>query len=289
MSIRALNWAFAQKLENSSHKFVLVALADSADDYGICWPSYNTIAEKCSIARRSAIRAINEMTKLGLITKKARYKAEGQNSNAFQLQMGVKISDDHPLKDLVSQSHPLVTESHPPSDTVSPKSTTEPLKEKKPLSRNEFMQEVDRGYKADAFKDWPHLTETEIFNAAEACLDFFGAKGEWPAGQPVYVVRHWIRGGIQKGTIRKTDKPETGFHESKPEIKRDDLPMWKLAILKKVDEKTYKSWFEQLQYSEGKLYAPTKFHRDHLRAHYEYIINTALGHTEIEVREPEYA
>jgi len=284
MSIRALNWAFAQDLKNSNHKFVLVALADSADDYGICWPSYNTIAKKCSVHRVTAIKAINSLMELGLLSKKARYKSQGQNSNAFQLKMGVKISDDHPLKDLVAEDYPLVAEDYPPSSQALPKSTTEPLKEKKALTRNEFLREVDKGYKSDAFKDWPHLTETEIFNAAEACLDFFGAKGEWPAGQPVPVLRHWIRGGIQRGTIRKTDKPETGFQESKPKEPENKMQPWhEKARVVMQDDAQFRSWIRPLHWDgNGHVIAPSAFMADHVRIAYGDLLAMVI-HSDIQI------
>lgn len=286
MSIRALNWAFAQDLPKSNQKFVLVALADSADDYGICWPSYNTIAEKCSIDRGTAIRAINFLIEKGLVTKKSRFKSDGQNSNAFQLQMGVKISDDHPLKDLVADCHPLVADCHPPSGRLPPKSTIEPLKEKKALSRDEFLREIDLAYQENAFAEFSHLTESEIKHSADACLDFYGSKGEWPVGEPMYVLRHWIRGGIKNGTIRKTDKSQRALQESKPEIRADDLPEWKRKLLERLGEKVYISWIAALELTEkGNIAAPTSYSRDYVRNNYGDAILSVLPDAEIIYRE----
>lgn len=285
MSIKALNWAFAQKLENSSNKFVLVALADSADDFGICWPSYNTIAKKTSLHRATVIRAVNALIDQKLITKKSRFKAQGQNSNAFQLQIGVKIEADHPLYDLVAQrDHPSRTE-RPPQSQSATQITNEPIIEKKALSRDEFLRVIDKGYQESAFEEWPHLTETEIKQQAQACLDFYGAKDEWPAGNPVYVLRTWIRGGIKNGNIRKADKPAKALQESKPEIKSEALPQWKQELLKRVGAAAFASWMQPLELIDGELIAPTTFHAQWVTRHYEDHIEAVLTGVKVIHRE----
>ncbi len=45
MSIKAMNWAWEQRLPPNS-KLILMALADSADEIGKCWPRVRLIAEK---------------------------------------------------------------------------------------------------------------------------------------------------------------------------------------------------------------------------------------------------
>jgi len=52
MSIVATNWAWGQQL-TPTVKFVLLALADSADDHGVCWPSVQTVARKCGVSSRT--------------------------------------------------------------------------------------------------------------------------------------------------------------------------------------------------------------------------------------------
>jgi hypothetical protein len=48
---------------------VLVCLADFADDYGKCFPSVDTIAERTGLNSRSVRRAISDIEKQGLITR----------------------------------------------------------------------------------------------------------------------------------------------------------------------------------------------------------------------------
>ena len=42
MSIEAVGWALHRNLE-TAEKFVLVALANFADVYGVCWPHQETL------------------------------------------------------------------------------------------------------------------------------------------------------------------------------------------------------------------------------------------------------
>lgn len=56
-----------------AHRLVLLALADIADENGICWPkfdtSYQTLADMAGIERRSAIRVIDDLIKAGHLFK----------------------------------------------------------------------------------------------------------------------------------------------------------------------------------------------------------------------------
>ncbi|WP_409365500.1 helix-turn-helix domain-containing protein [Klebsiella pneumoniae] len=42
------------KVGNPARKLVLLKLADNANDDGICFPSYQYIADKCEMSKRSA-------------------------------------------------------------------------------------------------------------------------------------------------------------------------------------------------------------------------------------------
>ncbi|MBP3945142.1 helix-turn-helix domain-containing protein [Psychrobacter sp. K31L] len=98
-------------------KMVLIKLADQANDDGLCWPSYQTIAEACQVSRRTVIRHIKSLEEDGYLNITKTYdKANKKNfSNRYQLTIsrGVKMS--------------LVTESHHPSDNVTVSGDTESL------------------------------------------------------------------------------------------------------------------------------------------------------------------
>lgn len=72
---------------NSARKLVLLKLADNANDDGICFPSYQFIADKCEMSKRSAISHIDELIKMGYVSKKSRKNKDGSSSNLYQLHL----------------------------------------------------------------------------------------------------------------------------------------------------------------------------------------------------------
>jgi hypothetical protein len=68
MSIAAMTWAFAQALKPSSLKFLLVALADNADDQGRAFPSIECLVEKTSQDRKTVIAGLDRLEELKLAT-----------------------------------------------------------------------------------------------------------------------------------------------------------------------------------------------------------------------------
>lgn len=109
MSFTLMAKVMPMDIGSLAKKMVLLKLADQASDDGVCWPSYQTIAEACQVSRRTVIRHIKSLEVDGFLTITKTYdKANKKNfSNRYQLTLdrGVKLS--------------LVTESHHPSDTVS--------------------------------------------------------------------------------------------------------------------------------------------------------------------------
>ena len=72
MSMRLMVQAMNYEVGNPARKLVLLKLADNANDDGICFPSYQYIADKCEMTRRSAISHIEYLIKMGLVSKKER-------------------------------------------------------------------------------------------------------------------------------------------------------------------------------------------------------------------------
>jgi len=88
MSIRVMNWAWTTELPPTP-KLVLMALADIADDQGICWPSQNTLAKKCSVAERSVRRILLQLQASKLLFVEPRFRKNGsQASNRYRLAVG---------------------------------------------------------------------------------------------------------------------------------------------------------------------------------------------------------
>ncbi|WP_048955179.1 helix-turn-helix domain-containing protein [Haemophilus influenzae] len=87
MSMRLIVQAMNCKVGNPARKLVLLKLADNANDDGICFPSYQYIADKCEMTRRSAISHIECLIKMGLVSKKERKNKDGSISNLYFLHL----------------------------------------------------------------------------------------------------------------------------------------------------------------------------------------------------------
>ncbi len=87
MSMRLMVQAMNCKVGNPARKLVLLKLADNANDDGICFPSYQYIADKCEMSKRSAISHIDDLIKMGLVTKKARKNKDGSSANLYLLHL----------------------------------------------------------------------------------------------------------------------------------------------------------------------------------------------------------
>ena len=67
MSVKCSTWAWGLAISNSSRKLVLLALADRANDDGECWLGMASLEAKCSMSRRTVIRALADLEAAGLI------------------------------------------------------------------------------------------------------------------------------------------------------------------------------------------------------------------------------
>lgn len=107
--------AWAATVGDHTDKLVLLSLADNANDAGECYPSLTSVAKRCEISKRTAIRAIQSLAEKGHLTQISR---PGRNSTYH---IHPNTSDNVTP---VSQSHQCtgvtsVTES-PTGDNVTP-------------------------------------------------------------------------------------------------------------------------------------------------------------------------
>lgn len=91
VSNRALTWAFEQDLK-SGPKFVLVALADWADDEGSCFPGVVTIAKRVGSVESAVRENLSRLKRAGLVVEERRNRASGaRTSNRYWLQMSGQV------------------------------------------------------------------------------------------------------------------------------------------------------------------------------------------------------
>lgn len=96
MSFKLVAQAFDIKVGNPLRKMVLIKLADQANDDGVCWPSYESIARSCEISRRSVVTHIQWLEDNNFLRIERRYNAaESKNySNRYYL----TLSNGKPFK-----------------------------------------------------------------------------------------------------------------------------------------------------------------------------------------------
>lgn len=67
MSIEAVSWVFKLEIARSSEKFVMVCLANYADERGICYPSVQTICLDTGLDRKTVISSLKRLCENGLL------------------------------------------------------------------------------------------------------------------------------------------------------------------------------------------------------------------------------
>ena len=152
VSVKALSAVFEESQARDAAFVVLLALADWADHGGRCWPSYQQIASKARVSRRTAIDAIQDLVELGELARvprghrpavfeDERRPTQVQRRNLYQILLlksrraaGLEAGQPlhHPTRELGQLSHHLgglpwpgevdqvVQSSHPDSATTAP-------------------------------------------------------------------------------------------------------------------------------------------------------------------------
>jgi DNA-binding transcriptional ArsR family regulator len=78
MSWQATSWALQQKVGQPARKLVLLALANYADEHGICWPSQGRLAEDVEMSLDTIQRHTKKLIAAGLLTVTRPPKRRGQ-------------------------------------------------------------------------------------------------------------------------------------------------------------------------------------------------------------------
>ena len=89
---------FKERETKGSERLLLLALADNANDECTCWPSMQTLANKCNLTRRFVIKLLASLEARGYVTSQVRMGADHKyTSNLFTL---------HPDKFMVNPNTP---------------------------------------------------------------------------------------------------------------------------------------------------------------------------------------
>ena len=81
MSHKATSWAWSLTIEPSAKKFVLVALADFADEASSCYPGQSTLAAMTGQSVESVRRHVKALEEDGWLTREQRRRADGSRTS----------------------------------------------------------------------------------------------------------------------------------------------------------------------------------------------------------------
>lgn len=147
MSFEAQAWAARIPLKSPSEKAVLNALANCADQVGVCWPSMGYIAEVTAWSRRTVVSCIAKLEAAGLIEVVQQFHHYGgKKSNQYRMRMDV-LAPKEPEKEggvCATIAHTHVQPFHIPCATVahleSPKEQSNTKSSEKPKAEPEDMR-----------------------------------------------------------------------------------------------------------------------------------------------------
>ena len=108
MSIKLMSlvWELSQINSeiNRDDKFLLLALADHANDDGECYPSLSKIQKKCFFSKQGLLNSMDRVIQIGYVSKNRRKRENGSNtSNLYQLHedlFSFKIEEAKLLEDM---------------------------------------------------------------------------------------------------------------------------------------------------------------------------------------------
>ena len=88
MSWKALDWETDSAVGSSTTKFILLLLANKADENFSCYPSIRTLMAESDAGRSTVIRALKELEASGFITRQPQFHDSGaRRSNRYYLSL----------------------------------------------------------------------------------------------------------------------------------------------------------------------------------------------------------
>jgi hypothetical protein len=156
MSIEALSWALKQRVTRSSDKFVLVCMANYANDQGLCYPSVQTLSSDTSMDRKTIMVAIRRLIENGFIVhagntrnRVAVYRVNMVNEFNQSTKIGTQNWDPKLVPNPVAfgQQSTVFPHDRYQKRYIEPKRTKEDKKVDAPLTLHETLPR-------DAWEEW---------------------------------------------------------------------------------------------------------------------------------------
>lgn len=162
MSIKVMNRVWTHAEHGQTKLLVLLALADFADDDGLCWPSQAILAKKARCSPRQVQRMLSELEASGDVKVTSR-KDEGK-SNLYRVMVGQNVAPPGDDAEVVGGTTPndvpgTTPVSHDPSLNHQDPSSSEQAKPAR--SRRLSQIEQARAYLEDVFSEAANLTKPQ--------------------------------------------------------------------------------------------------------------------------------
>lgn len=108
-----MNLVWGSTLKGSSKRFVLLALADRADDEGYCWPSVASICAKTGLCERTVDSVRKGLESDRLLLQETRWRSRGdRDTNGYWINLDALKRMQRP-EPSTRGKHPMEVEDHP--------------------------------------------------------------------------------------------------------------------------------------------------------------------------------
>lgn len=157
MSIQALNWAFSQSVRSSSAKFILVTLANFANEDLESYPSIQTVSRLTGLNRKTVISSLDRLASLQMIKDTGKRKGFTSSVKVYLLsgpgigttqavpKTDMKQSRFFPKQSQKRDTEPLVTSTEPKGERKGPRKFPKELHEQIKAISNEIQRLTDFG------------------------------------------------------------------------------------------------------------------------------------------------
>lgn len=117
MSIHVMNLVWGSTLKGSSKRFVLLALADRADDEGYCWPSVASICAKTGLCEKTVDRVRRGLEADRILLQETRWRSRGdRDTNGYWINLDALKRTQRPEVGTRGR-HPMEVEDQPDEQT----------------------------------------------------------------------------------------------------------------------------------------------------------------------------
>lgn len=147
MSHKATNWAYAQNLGKCGAKFVLVALADYADEAHSCYPGQEKLAAMTDQSVESVRRHLKGLEADGYIKRSRRFTSDGyRTSDRYELNVDGQLDNrdpdrvDLPVKSPTGQNDRRSNRRTLPANLTGPTGQSEGVSVREPSENHEEGQ-----------------------------------------------------------------------------------------------------------------------------------------------------